>query len=325
MSTSIWSPDMEDIEIGKGQSFGSRMGIGTPVEGTLSGGRSVSSAYDKMRKRRPPSSASSSSRRSSSSRGGARPRGRGRGEAARASSPSDFMNSGFSPSSSAPSAPQAAEDDNLECVGTPLDYEISMQNDNVPPPDAVCFSCKYASTTSDGSSINHEGVKNMVNFMHSNLRKVNIIVLAKMASEMFEREVRGPANRNLQPGDLPLPKFHWTTIIDHLRFHTDDAELNLLHDCRTVKTLAHIILKNKVYRLKKGEYHADGSPMFEVDSIGLAEFLKTKRLCLQLRKSRAKDMAWFQAGDQMLSNSRPEESYVDTTNRSVFKNFPRSG
>lgn len=314
-SRSAW-PD----EIPSGGSSELRKRVRERSSGMLSRGRKTSSAYRRLSRTNSPSGHPSDARKRSRRRSGFR-LFESPGDPAQDEGQRDSDSGSGSGSAGGGASPEEQED-KWEVVGTPLDHRISTSMDSVPPHDAKCFACRYASTISDADGIRHEGVAKVIMFMHRNLYKMDMVELAKMTSELFDREVREPANRNLSAGKAPLRKFHWVTIIEHLRFHTDDSELNHLKDCRELRELCDMILKYKVYKRNKEELMPDGAAKWDIDPIALTQYLKTKRLALQFQKSSPKNMAWYQAGEQMQTGGSHVDAYFDRSGVNAYRAFP---
>ena len=86
-----------------------------------------------------------------------------------------------------------------------------------------CFGCVYVGERSQ-ASIPYEDILNIINIARQSMARTD---LATMAIHMARRyaKLRRDINRNLLPGEDPLPEWKASTILEHIRHHNQDPEV----------------------------------------------------------------------------------------------------
>lgn len=92
-----------------------------------------------------------------------------------------------------------------------------------PQKRSECFGCVYVGER-NSASIPYEDVMNIINIARQSMARTD---LATMAIHMAKRyaKLRRDINRNLMPGEDPLPEWKASTILEHIRHHNQDPEV----------------------------------------------------------------------------------------------------
>lgn len=114
------------------------------------------------------------------------------------------------------------------------------------PPDtrAICFGCWYNGEREAGATSSQD-IEALMNIIRKTISKSDPVNLAIYLAERFEK-IRDDVNNALMPGEKPLPEWTAATILDHLRNHNTDPELQTWHRITELQELAQIALNATV-------------------------------------------------------------------------------
>jgi hypothetical protein len=91
-----------------------------------------------------------------------------------------------------------------------------------PAKRSVCFFCNYVGERD--TSLPQDDVMDLVDMLQQNIGQMDPVALAKMVSESYEA-LRARKNARLRHGETQLPFMNAATVLDHIRKHTQDAEV----------------------------------------------------------------------------------------------------
>lgn len=88
-----------------------------------------------------------------------------------------------------------------------------------------CFGCERLHADNGAeAAVPRQEVKALINMVQRTFGQVGITVLCK-GMERFYNEMRERVNAQLGPGERPLPPWPASMILQHLRFHNQDPEI----------------------------------------------------------------------------------------------------
>ncbi len=121
-----------------------------------------------------------------------------------------------------------------------------------PPERSQCFGCVYFGERD--TSVPFEQLNILIDMARQSMGRTDMVVLAEHMATYYEEEVRHRINRSLLPGERMLGPWPASQILEHLRHHNQDPQVQqvvllaemqemraLLLDCcfeRSVKTKA---------------------------------------------------------------------------------------
>lgn len=109
-----------------------------------------------------------------------------------------------------------------------------------------CFGCCYIGEQ-DAAAMANEDLTALMNIIRKSIAKTDPVNLAIHVASRYEK-IRLEANANLQPGEEELPVWSAASILDHLRFHNTDPELQTWHRMTELQELAQIALNASVVK-----------------------------------------------------------------------------
>lgn len=97
--------------------------------------------------------------------------------------------------------------------------------DELGPPDTQsgCFGCCYVGEQDSGAAP-YEPIMKLMAMIRKSISKTDLVNLAINVARKYE-EIRQDVNNNLLPGEKPLPEWKAATILQHIRYHNVDPEL----------------------------------------------------------------------------------------------------
>jgi len=115
-------------------------------------------------------------------------------------------------------------------------------------PDAQsgCFGCCYNGEQEAGAAT-REDIVAIMNMIRKTISKTDPINLAMHVAQRYKK-IQDDVNSNLMPGEAPLPDWTAATILNHLRVHNTDPELQTWHRIVELQELAQIALNASVVR-----------------------------------------------------------------------------
>ena len=101
--------------------------------------------------------------------------------------------------------------------------ELRDHNHNGPQPRSECFGCVYAGEK-NAAAIPYEDIMQIIDMARKSIGRVDLITLARAMAKRYA-VLRREINSNLRPGEDPLPPWYASTILEHIRFHNQDPEI----------------------------------------------------------------------------------------------------
>lgn len=86
-----------------------------------------------------------------------------------------------------------------------------------------CFGCSHVGEYDLGAT-SYEDIIAIFQMVRASIARVDPIVLAQFVAVRYKR-IQDEVNENLQPHERPLPDWTAATILEHMRYHNTDAEL----------------------------------------------------------------------------------------------------
>lgn len=114
------------------------------------------------------------------------------------------------------------------------DRELGM-----PDPRSTCFGCIFMGER-DCGAVHQEDLVALMDMMVKSIGQTDEITLVKEVARKYA-EIKNKTNRNLLPGERPLPDWSASTILDHFRNHHCDPEFHLwltMKNVREAKSVA---------------------------------------------------------------------------------------
>ena len=115
-----------------------------------------------------------------------------------------------------------------------------------PGPRGTCFGCWYIGEQEAGATSSQD-IKALMDIIRKTISKTDPINLAVYLAERYER-IQADVNGSLMPGEKPLPDWTPASILEHLRNHNTDPELQTWHRMVELQELAQIALNASVVR-----------------------------------------------------------------------------
>lgn len=113
-----------------------------------------------------------------------------------------------------------------------------------PDDRSTCFGCCYVGEH-DAGAIAYEDIMAILNMVRRSIARADPITLVKHVAQRY-RQIQREVNDNLQPGESPLPDWSEATILEHLRSHNTDPELQQWMRASEMQELAQIALRASV-------------------------------------------------------------------------------
>lgn len=115
-----------------------------------------------------------------------------------------------------------------------------------PGPRSECFGCWYNGEQEAGATSSQD-IKALMDIIRKTISKTDPINLAIYLAKRY-KTIQEDVNGNLMPGEEPLPEWSSASILDHLRNHNTDPELQGWHRMVELQELAQIALNAAVVR-----------------------------------------------------------------------------
>jgi len=155
---------------------------------------------------------------------------------------------------------------------------------------STCFGCVYVGERT-GAAIPHGDLRKLIEMSRQSIGRTDLIVLCKAMAEFYER-FRRKVNRHLLAGERRLPRWPAAMILDHIRYHNQDPEI------QQVVLLAEIQeLRGAVFNACLEESTVTGQVRGNKEQVGIYERLSKLQLHVQSKK--AADMAFYSAGARL--------------------------
>ena len=109
---------------------------------------------------------------------------------------------------------------------------------------SVCFGCVYIGER-EQTAIPYKDVMDLIEMGRAAVGRCHPVTLAKDMAERYAR-IRQKCNRNLLPGETPLPEWKPATILDHIRNHNQDPETQMWVSLCEIQELKQAALEGAV-------------------------------------------------------------------------------
>lgn len=109
---------------------------------------------------------------------------------------------------------------------------------------ATCFGCIYVGEQ-DAGAVAYEDIMALLNMIRRSIARTDPVNLAIHLAQRY-LQIQTDVNDNLRPGETPLPDWTAATILEHLRSHNTDPELQLWMRISEFQELAQIALNASV-------------------------------------------------------------------------------
>ena len=86
-----------------------------------------------------------------------------------------------------------------------------------------CFGCVYVGEC-DSGAIQHKDIVSLIAFIAASVAQTDPVNLAIHIATRYAK-IRREINTNLMPNEMPLPEWKAATILDHIRNHNTDPEI----------------------------------------------------------------------------------------------------
>lgn len=152
---------------------------------------------------------------------------------------------------------------------------------------ANCFGCVYFGEKD--TTIPSDELVHLIEMSRQSIGRIDLISLAEGMADYYERKVRTRINANLQPGERPLPYWPASQILDHIRHHNQDPQVQqvvLLAETQEIRTESLDLCferSNKTGKLR-------------INKTAYDTYEKSVKLQLHIQKQDASKMAFYSAG-----------------------------
>jgi hypothetical protein len=109
---------------------------------------------------------------------------------------------------------------------------------------AQCFGCIYIGEAESGA-IGYEDVIALMNMVRESIARTDPLTLAIHIAERYAK-IQEEVNSNLPPGRNPLPDWNAVSVLDHIRNHNTDPELQTWMRMAEMQELAQTALHSAV-------------------------------------------------------------------------------
>lgn len=125
-----------------------------------------------------------------------------------------------------------------------ISRQLELSKLGEPKDRAGCFGCCYVGEH-DSGAVAYEDIMALLNMVRKSIARSDPINLALHIAEKY-KQIQDDVNSHLQPGENPLPDWDAATILEHLRSHNTDPELQLWIRISEMQELAQIALHASV-------------------------------------------------------------------------------
>lgn len=113
-----------------------------------------------------------------------------------------------------------------------------------PSSRANCFGCVFIGE-SDAGAIQYEEITGLMNMIRKTIARTDIINLAKYVSKAYTK-IKRDINNNLLLHEAPLPDWSPASVLDHIRHHNTDPEIQAWIRLTELQELIQIGLQSSV-------------------------------------------------------------------------------
>ena len=164
-----------------------------------------------------------------------------------------------------------------------------------------CFGCVYIGEK-NAAAIPYEDIMNIINIARQSMARTDLSTMAIYMAEKYEK-LRNEINSSLMPGEDPLPEWKASTILEHIRHHNQDPDVQQLVCIAETQELREHLLNAC---LEKDEI--TGNVRGNKDQIACYE--KITKLQFQLQKMDATKMAFYSGGAHVDTNVAKQGAFA---------------
>lgn len=126
-----------------------------------------------------------------------------------------------------------------------LDSRQKEENElGIPDRQGNCFGCVYIGEQ-DAAAIPYEDIIVLINYIRKSIARTDPINLSQHVAEQYAA-LRAEINSSLMPGEKPLPPWSAATILDHIRNHNTDPEIQTWVRLSEIQELMQVALYSSV-------------------------------------------------------------------------------
>lgn len=159
---------------------------------------------------------------------------------------------------------KSEEDDNVFEQQPPKSIKQEKKELGSPESRSSCFGCVMIGER-DKTAIPFEEFNQIIEMQRKSVAKVDMITLAIAMARKYKK-LRNRINGNLLEGEMPLPPWKASTILEHIRFHNQDPELQqviVLSEIQEARKVAFHALMEKNKRTGKKRVNKDQAAVYE--------------------------------------------------------------
>lgn len=156
------------------------------------------------------------------------------------------------------------DDDNVFEQQPPKSVRQEKKELGSPESRSSCFGCVMIGER-DKTAIPFEEFNQIIEMQRKSIAKVDMITLAIAMARKYKK-LRNRINGNLLEGETPLPPWKASTILEHIRFHNQDPELQqivLLSEIQEGRKVAFHALTEKNRKTGKRRVNKDAAAVYE--------------------------------------------------------------
>ena len=152
---------------------------------------------------------------------------------------------------------------------------------------STCFGCVYVGER-EQTAIPYRDVMDLIEMARAAIGCSDPVSLAKEMERRFE-VLRRECNSQIMVGERPIPRWRAATILEHIRSHNQDPEIQQWVQLRDIQELKDVALQAAIMQQKS-------SKRKRVDDKQLAAFEKLCRLEWFVRKQDPQKCAFYSGG-----------------------------
>jgi hypothetical protein len=176
----------------------------------------------------------------------------------------------------------------LPC-GLPSRQQEEMEL-GMPDDPTYCFGCAYIGEH-DAGAVKYEEIMGLIRILRTGVARTHPTCLAIDVARKYAA-IAADVNDNLMPGEEPLPSWSAASILDHVRNHNTDAEVQQWLRQHDLQELSNVYL---YYTVKKNE--ATGE--MELDDKKAKMYLEIVKQLEVIAKTDPSTKAWYSHGSHL--------------------------
>ncbi len=187
--------------------------------------------------------------------------------------------------------------------------------ENLGPPDqhVECFGCAYLGENDTGL-ISFDEIKSLIIMIRKSISKTRITDLVKHVETKYD-QIRTEINSSLMEGEVALPEWKAALILDHLRNHNVDAEMQHWHRMVELQELAQIALSASVIR-------NDETGEVKIDPIQSKMYIEFVKQMETLSKSDPATKTYYSGGN-LLDTKSVNEGFISYSGKPLLAHWKK--